>query len=86
MEFEWDNIKNARNLKEHGLDFKDADSFDWDDARYFTDDRKDYKEERIFGVGNYGSRLTVIVFTNRNGKTRLISWRKANKREVQKYG
>ena len=86
MDFEWDSKKNALNLEAHGLDFKDPANFDWDGAQFLQDGRKDYNETRTVGVGYYGDRLTVIIFTNRNSKTRLISWRKANQREVKKYG
>ena len=85
MAFEWDDEKNALNLKEHKLDFSDAENFDWEGAQYYNDNRKDYGEVRTVGVGYFENRLTVIVYTMRGNKFRIISWRKANRRMVKKY-
>ncbi len=85
MEIEFNNNKRKQNLKNHGIDFKDAQSFDWDNAIEYMDDRKNYGELRVIAVGDFLDRLTVMVYTVRNGKRRLISWRKANKREVENH-
>ena len=86
MEIEFDNSKRKQNLKNHGIDFKDAQSFDWDNAIEYIDGRKNYGELRIIAVGDFLDRLTVMVYTVRNGNRRLISWRKANNREVENHG
>jgi len=85
VEIEFNNNKRKQNLKNHGIDFKDAQSFDWDNAIEYMDDRKNYGELRVIAVGDFLDRLTVMVYTVRNGKRRLISWRKANKREVENH-
>jgi hypothetical protein len=81
----WDEGKRAANLAVHGIDFAQALQFEWDTALIAPDTRHDYGESRFIAVGRIGPRLHVIVFTPRAGKVRLISLRKANKREIQRY-
>ena len=83
---EFDCKKRKENLAKHCLDFKDAELFDWDNADEYDDNRKDYGEFRVIAFGDFKGRLTVMVYTQREEKVRLISWRKANKREVEEYG
>lgn len=49
------------------------------------DDRKDYKEERLIGIGSLEEVVMVIVFTRRKDRIRIISIRKANKTERSIY-
>lgn len=50
------------------------------------DDRLNYTEKRYIGFGELNKRLMIVVFTMRKpGKIRLISFRKANKREQKEY-
>ena len=82
---EWDDEKNRKNFKKHGIYFEDA-------ARIFLDD--DYiddfdefhsnDEERIKIIGRVRDILTV-VYTERGKKYRLISARKATKKEENLY-
>lgn len=52
----------------------------------FTEDtRFEYPERRFVGVGWLDSRLHVICFTPIAGGIRVISFRKANGREVKRY-
>ena len=85
MKFEWDETKCQQNTRIHGLNFEDVASFDWDAALYIDDTRGDYGERREIAYGWLGSRLTVLVFTQRGDITRIISWRRANKREERFY-
>ena len=85
MNYEHDPIKAAKNLETHGLDFSDAIHFDWSSAVIIKDERKDYSEERFIAYGLFFGRLTVMVYSPRSSATRLISWRKANSREVAMY-
>lgn len=85
MNYEWDQTKRLFNLDTHGLDFLDIVDFDWDNALVIEDNRRDYAETRYVAYGLIGKRLTVLVFTLRNGTIRVISWRKANSREVNLY-
>ena len=57
-----------------------------DDLWVFPDNRKDYGEKRYVGLGHIRKRLMVIVYTERDlDMIRVISLRKANKREQEKF-
>ncbi len=85
MNLEWDDKKNAINQRQHGIAFDQIRLFDWSSARMYTDDRKDYGENRMIARGYLGDRLHVVVFVLRGERTRLISFRKANQREQRAY-
>jgi uncharacterized DUF497 family protein len=85
MNYEWDKTKRQFNLDKHGLDFVDTVDFDWENALVVEDDRYDYPEIRYIAYGFLRERLTVLVFILRNESIRLISWRKANRREGKNY-
>ena len=73
------------NLTKHGVDFSEAANFDWSEALVETDDRQNYGEPRFYAIAPIGKRLYVMVFTHRSIDIRIISPRKANKREVIQY-
>ena len=81
----WDENKRVANLANHGVDFRDLETFDWASALVFEDRRRDYGETRLIAMGTIGRRLHVVVFVERNGDRRYISARKANGREVAFY-
>ena len=86
MQFEFDDAKNASNLLKHGIDLKDASYVFFDPKRLeLADLRKDYGEDRRILVGKVLDRVLVVVYTPRANVNRLISARKANEREQQKY-
>ena len=58
-------------------------AFDWETARIEADDHPE--EPRWIGHGMIGSRLHVVVFTERGDRIRIISLRKANPREEQRH-
>lgn len=68
-----------------GLSLDLAEQLDWATALIWEDRRKDYGERRYCVLGFIEDRLHSVVFTPRNGKPRVISLRKANKREVNRY-
>ena len=89
MEFEWDDAKNRINLAKHGVDFADAVHVFIDDSRI---ERRDVRfvyggEERWQTVGITAKGILFVVYTERNARqvVRLISARKANKRERITY-
>ena len=86
MRFEWDEAKRAANIAKHGVDFAAVESFDFESALVMTDDRDDYGETREIALGHINARLHVLIFTWRNEVVRVISLRKANRREVRVYG
>jgi len=58
---------------------------DWQQAVIVEDTRKDYGERRFRAFGMIGERLFAVVFTPRADVMHIISFRKANKREVKQY-
>ena len=87
MLFEWDENKRLANLKKHGLDFYDVEQVFEDKLHItFEDKKKDYGEKREITVGMYnGDLLTSVCHTDRDGITRVISFRHASKKERIKY-
>lgn len=83
--YEWDDTKRRTNLTRHGVDFVDAEFFEWDTALTAEDDRCLYGESRYVSIGFVDDRLHVLVWTPRGDAVRVISLRKANKREVRGY-
>ena len=86
MEFEWDAEKSEQCFAERGFDFAFVTHAFLDEFRQVrVDHRWDYGETRHILHGKIDNRLFVVVFTRRAGKTRIISARKANRREVADY-
>ena len=85
MKIEFDPAKSAKNAQERGLPFELAAELDWDEALSFVDDRADYGERRVVAVAPMKGRLYVVCYTRRGGVRRIISLRKANKREETAY-
>lgn len=85
MRIEYDTAKNVRNIRERGLSFERAQEFDFDTAIYTIDDRRDYGEMRIRALGYLDERLHAMVFVEIPDGIRVISFRKANNREVDHY-
>ncbi len=87
MKFTWDENKAASNLAKHGLEIG-VGILVFDDPFHLTktDDRHDYGEIRMQTIGKVGDTLIIIVIhTDRLGTTRLISVRRANKKERKIY-
>ena len=80
-----DLAKERRNLAERGLSLDLAEHLDWSTALIWEDRREDYGERRYCVLGFIDQRLHSVVFTPRDGKPRIISLRKANKREMRRY-
>ncbi len=85
MKIKFDAAKNDTNVRERGLSFDRAAEFEFDSAIMEQDSRKDYPEVRYVAVGYLESRLHVLCFTGIDGGIRVISFRKANSREVKIY-
>lgn len=81
----FDPAKNRANIERRGIDFASARDFEFETALIVEDDRRDYGETRHVAIGFIGERLHVVVFTPRGGELRIISLRKANKREIRAY-
>ena len=85
MRIEFDPAKNQRNVQERGLSFEMVAHFDFATAQVSQDTRKDYPETRLVALGFVEDRLHVLCFTPLADGLRVISFRKANKREVKRY-
>lgn len=85
MKIEFDPEKSKKNNRDRGLPFDRAADFDWETARYVEDIRIPYPEQRFVAMGYVGNRLHVICFTPIDEGVRIISFRKANLREVRRY-
>ena len=83
MQFEWDREKRLTNLAKHGLDFAEVERFDWDSAQVTP--RLRSSERRFVALGYMGERLHVVVYVHRGANRRIISFRKANRREERRY-
>ena len=86
MNYEFDRAKGKSNLDKHRLSLVDADGFEWDTAVVREDTRKQYAEHRSEATGLIGDRLHVMIYCLRGDAVRVISLRKANSREVKRYG
>ena len=85
--FEWDPAKARRNIETHGISFDEA-STAFKDTLSVTihDPLHSYEEDRFVLVGNsHRNRLLVIVHTERRNKIRIISARRATKKERKRY-
>jgi uncharacterized DUF497 family protein len=85
MDIEFDPAKSAKNDRRRGLPFDLAESLEWDRALVRPDLRRDYGEDRLIALGPIRGRLYVVCFVHRDGKRRIISFRKANAREQRAY-
>jgi len=85
VRFEWDEEKNRENIRKHGLDFADAREIF--DAPLLTnlDGGEDYGEERWIGVGFLRNFVVVVVYTDTEDVIRIVSLRKALKRERTRF-
>ena len=85
MRVHFDPRKSERNIRERGLSFEQAAEFDFLSALVFVDERKDYGETRYVALGMLSARLHVLCFTETDDGIRVVSFRKANSREVARY-
>ena len=85
MEFTWSEAKRAANIKTHGLDFLHARSVFEGVTFTFEDDRFSYGERRFVTLGMLAGIPVSVVHTESEYEIRVISFRKATKRESQIY-
>lgn len=87
MQVEWDEGKNAQNLKKNGISFEETEEIF--DGIVFTaiDERFDYEGEiREISIGAIeGIVIVTVAHTERNGVIRIISARKATRHESETY-
>lgn len=85
MRITYDPAKRGATLKARNLDFDDAPAVFAGPHFEIEDDRMDYGEIRWITVGLSGDQLVAVVWTPRDGARRIISMRKCNAREREKY-
>ena len=86
MPLEHDPAKAAANLKKHGISFSDAEGALFDPMAVTIEDIGAVGEPRFvtIGLGSAGD-LLVVVYNFRDGEPRLISARRATRRERKTY-
>jgi uncharacterized DUF497 family protein len=86
MEFEFDPVKAASNLRKHKVSFSDAQAVFYDDRALTMEDPDSQGEQRFLTIGlDALGRVLVVCYTEREERTRIISARKAEKPEVKTY-
>ncbi len=85
MEITFDPAKDAANLAKHGVSLSAAHDLNWDAMVARFDGRRNYGEPRAIGYAPIGARVYCVIFTDRDDVRRIISLRKANKKEVEQY-
>jgi len=87
MRFEWNDNKTESNALKHGITFEEAVTVFADPYLLFTEDSKHSQgEEREWAIGEAeNGSIAVVVFTMRGKQIRIISARKATKKECQRY-
>jgi hypothetical protein len=81
----FDPRKSERNLRERGFGFEIASEFDFGSAIFALDERKNYGEVRTRALGFIEDTLYALVFTMRGKVLRVISLRKASRKERSRY-
>lgn len=81
--FEWDERKNAENLRKHGVDFETAQYAFLDQRRVLAEDLiHSAGEKRFFVFGKVKGGVLTVRFTYRDQRIRIIGagfWRKGKK-------
>lgn len=86
MQFEWDEAKNRTNIEKHGISFEQARLIFYGPTVDLVDDRIDYGETRIISLGLLeGVVVLSVTHTDRTGFLRLISARRASRKERAIY-
>jgi uncharacterized protein len=85
LQIEFDPAKDRVNQEKHGVSLAIAVELDWDAALVWVDDRFEYSETRLVALAPNGEILYYVAFVHRGEVCRVISLRRANRREVKHY-
>jgi len=85
MRIEFDPDKDAANQTKHGLSLAMAGELDWEAALVWVDCRFEYNETRMIALAPKTAILYYVAFVDRGEVRRIISLRRANRREVKHY-
>lgn len=81
--YEWDEPKRLSNLEKHEIDFSTVEYFEWNSAVVVPSNRQG--ERRFAATGYIGNRLFTVIYTMRGDLIRVISMRKASRKEIRDY-
>ena len=84
MLYEWDERKRQTNLEKHGLDFIDAPLVLEAEEKIVFPARSD-QEQRFKVIAPVRETYLIVIYTKRNTKIRIISFRPAKRKERQRY-
>jgi len=84
MRIEYDQAKREATIRERGLDFEDASKV-LQNALVAEDKRKAYPERRFNALGELEGVLLNVTFCVREAALRIISMRKASRKEREVY-
>ncbi len=85
MLIEFDPAKDKLNVAKHGVSLALAEKLDWDAALVWRDDRFGYGEVRMLALAPETNTLYYVAFVDRGEVRRIISLRRAERREVKRY-
>jgi uncharacterized DUF497 family protein len=85
MRIEFDRAKDVLNRARHGVSLALARELDWDAALVWVDDRFGYNELRMIALAPKTNTLYYVAFVERGDRRRIISLRRATRREVKHY-
>jgi uncharacterized DUF497 family protein len=85
VRIEFDPTKDASNRARHGVSLSLARELDWDAALAWVDHRFGYDELRMIALAPKTNTLYYVAFVDRGDRRRIISLRRATRREVKHY-
>lgn len=85
MRIEFDPAKDAVSQAKHGVSLAMAVELDWEAALVWVDGRFEYEELRMIALAPRTETLYYVAFVQRGEARRIISLRRANRREVKRY-
>ena len=85
MQFEWDPEKSRTNRTKHGVEFADAVVVLFDPFALTTTEEHSSELRHVTLGSDALDRILVVVYCRRRGRIRLISARKATRRERERY-
>jgi uncharacterized protein len=85
MQIQFDPAKDLVNQTKHGVSLSLAGELDWEAALAWVDERFKYGEARMIALAPQTGILYYVAFVDRGEVRRVISLRRANRREVKHY-
>jgi len=85
MRIEFDPVKDSANLEKHGVSLALAAELDWEAALVWVDERFEYDELRMIALAPRTETLYYVAFVEGGEVLRIISLRRATRREVKHY-